>query len=64
MDPKAKAAILATFKKVVVDPEFLAYCKKSGIDVDPSWEKDQEAGLVKYRDTILNNIPLFQKFGI
>jgi tripartite-type tricarboxylate transporter receptor subunit TctC len=64
MDPKAKAAILATFKKVVADPEFQAYCKKLGIDLDPSWEKDQEAGLVKYRDTILNNISVFQKYGI
>jgi tripartite-type tricarboxylate transporter receptor subunit TctC len=64
MDPKVKAVMLAAFKKMVVDQEFLSYCKKTGIDIDPAWEKDQEEGLIKYRDAILNNIAVFQKYGL
>lgn len=64
LDPKVKAALIAAFKKMVADPAFQSYCDKSGIELDPSWDKDQEAGIVKYRDTILNNIALFQKHGL
>ncbi len=64
MDPKVKAVILAAFKKMIADPEFQSYCKKTGIDLDPTWDNEQEAGIVKYRDTVLNNISVFQKHGL
>jgi len=64
LDPKAKAIILATFKKIVADPEFRAYCDKTGTELDPAFEKEQEEEMNKYVATILANVAMFKKYGL
>ncbi len=64
LDPKAKAAIIAIFKKMVADPEFQAWCDKSGNELAPVYDKDQETEMMKYINAILANLQVFQKYGL
>jgi tripartite-type tricarboxylate transporter receptor subunit TctC len=64
MDPEAKRILIAAFKKMVADPEFQAYCKKTGNDLSPLYDKDQEAAMMKYYDAIMKNVQMFNKYGL
>lgn len=64
LDPKVKATIIAIFKKMVADPEFQAWCEKTGNELAPVYDKEQEAEMMKYVNAILANIQVFQKYGL
>ncbi len=64
LDPKVKATIIAIFKKMVADPEFQSWCEKTGNELAPVYDKEQEAEMMRYINAILANIQVFQKYGL
>lgn len=46
IDPEAKRILVAAARMMAADPEFLAFAKTVGVDIDPLFEKDFE-GLIE-----------------
>ncbi len=56
MDPEARRIVVAAAKKMVTDPEFLAFAKTIGSDIDPLFDKDMD-------DLIAANSRFYEQMG-
>ena len=56
IDPEAKRLLVAAAKKMVVDPEFLAFAKNVGVDIDPLFDKD-------FDELIESNRKFYEQMG-
>ena len=56
IDPEAKRILVAAAKKMVADPEFLAFAKNVGVDIDPLFDKD-------FDELIESNRKFYEQMG-
>ena len=62
LDPEAKRIIVAAAKKAFADPEFQAFCKKIGVELDPLYDKEHEEALRDNLRFYKDLLPTLQKY--
>ncbi len=64
LNPEAKRILITAMKKMVVDPEFKAFCEKTGVELEPSFDKDAEGIIGNYIQMLRKNTETLKKYGL
>ncbi len=64
LNPEAKRILIAAFKGMLVDPEFRAYCEKTGIELRSFFDKEAENALGEYVEMLRENTAILKKYGL
>jgi tripartite-type tricarboxylate transporter receptor subunit TctC len=64
LDPKIEALLIAAAKKMMVDPEFLAFAKMQNSELKPFYGKELKNEITDSIGTLAKWGPIFQKYGI
>ncbi len=63
LDPQAKSKIVAAFKEMVKDPEFLDFCSKIGQKSTPVYDEEVRNYVMEYSEILREWVPTFRKYG-
>ncbi|MFB3884932.1 MAG: Bug family tripartite tricarboxylate transporter substrate binding protein [Thermodesulfobacteriota bacterium] len=64
LNPEAKRILIAAMKRMYADPEYKAYCEKTGIELRPYFEKEGEEALGEYVEMLKQNTAILKKYGL
>ncbi len=62
MDPEAQRILIAAGRKVMVDPNYLAFCEKAGFKLKPLFGKDVEGRVNHYIEFLKSIKPILTKY--